>query len=69
MKPGNDLENKRWVDKCLLTSQDVVGTGYSPDSDGFYKNEDAKGVLSYLLTGVRYKPDDPNFSMRNAVEF
>lgn len=42
---------------------------YSPDEDGIFREKAAQGVLSYLLTDVRYKPDDPYYSMIEAVEF
>lgn len=42
---------------------------YSPNEDGIFKGEDAKGVLAYLLKDVRYKPDDPFYSLIEAVEF
>jgi hypothetical protein len=69
MKRKNFSEGKLRVDESVLTSQDTAGFKFSPDTDGFFKNDDAEGVLEYLLTEVRYKPDDPNFSMRDAVEF
>jgi hypothetical protein len=69
MKRKNGLKNKLKIDQSVLISQDIVGLKYSPDTDGFFRNEEAKGVLGYLLTDVRYKPDDPDFSMLDAIEF
>lgn len=42
---------------------------YSPNEDGIFRGEDAKGVLAYLLKDVRYRPDDPYYSLIEAVEF
>lgn len=54
----------------MKQSQDDDGTlKYSTDADGIFREESAKGVLSYLLKDVRYKPDDPYYSMIEAVEF
>lgn len=51
-------------------SQDFMGIlKYSPDEDKIFRGEDAKGVLDYLLKDVRYKPDDPYYSMIEAIEF
>lgn len=51
-------------------SQDFMGIlKYSPDEDKIFRGEDAKGVLAYLLKDVRYKPDDPYYSMIEAIEF
>lgn len=42
---------------------------YSSNEDGIFRGEDAKGVLAYLLKDVRYRPDDPYYSLIEAVEF
>lgn len=42
---------------------------YAPDEDGIFRAEAARGVLSYLLRDVRYRPDDPYYSLLEAVEF
>lgn len=42
---------------------------YSPNEDGIFRGEDAKAVLAYLLKDVRYRPDDPYYSLIEAVEF
>lgn len=42
---------------------------YSPSEDGIFRGEEAKCVLSYLLKDVRYRPDDPYYSLIEAVEF
>ena len=42
---------------------------FSPDKDRIFRGDQAEGVLKYLLTDVRYKPDDPYFSFRDAVDF
>lgn len=53
----------------MKVSQDDGVLKYSPDEDGIFREENAKGVLSYLLKDVRYRPDDPYYSMIEAVEF
>ncbi|WP_236092977.1 hypothetical protein [Bacteroides thetaiotaomicron] len=42
---------------------------YAPDEDGIFREAAAQGVLSYLLKDVRYRPDNPYYSMIDAVEF
>lgn len=54
----------------MRKSQDDDGIlKYSPSEDGIFRGEEAKGVLSYLLEDVRYRPDDPYYSLIEAVEF
>ena len=53
----------------MKVSQDDGILKYSPDEDRIFRGEAAKGVLSYLLKDVRYKPNDPYYSMIEAVEF
>lgn len=54
----------------MKRSQDGDGLlFYIPGEDKLFRGEDAKGVLSYLLKSVRYKPDAPYYSMVEAVEF
>lgn len=53
----------------MKQSQDEGVLNYCPDEDGVFREDAAKGVLAYLLKDVRYKPDDPYYSMIEAVEF
>lgn len=53
----------------MKQSQDEGVLNYSPDEDGVFRGDAAKGVLAYLLKDVRYRPDDPYYSMIEAVEF
>lgn len=53
----------------MKQSQDDGVLKYSPDEDGIFRAEAARGVLSYLLRAVRYRPDDPYCSLIEAVEF
>lgn len=53
----------------MKQSQDDGVLKYSANKDGIFRGEDAKGVLAYLLKDVRYKPDEPYYSMIEAVEF
>ena len=54
----------------MKRSQDEDGLlFYSSGEDKIFRDKDAKGVLSYLLKSVRYKSDDPYYSMVEAVEF
>ena len=41
----------------MKQSQDDGVLKYSPDEDGIFRAEAARGVLSYLLRDVRYRPD------------
>lgn len=53
----------------MKQSQDEGILRHSPDEDGIFRDESAQWVLSYLLKDVRYRPDDPYYSMIEAVEF
>lgn len=64
------MENEEGRQKGMCISQEyAVPSGYHPEADGLYRDDNAKGVLDYLLTRVRYRPDDPTFSLSDAVEF
>lgn len=54
----------------MKISQDGDGLlKFSPCEDGIFRGADAKGVLSYLLKDVRFRPDAPYYSLLEAVEF
>jgi len=50
-------------------SQDDVEISFISSEDGIYRGENAAGVFTYLNTDVRYRPDDPYFSLNDAIEF
>lgn len=58
-KPKKEMKQSQDYDDILK---------YSPGKDGIFRGEAAKGVLSYLLKDVSYRPDDPYYSLLEAVE-
>ena len=52
----------------MKQSQDDGVLKYYPDEDGIFRAEAARGVLSYLLRDVRYRPDDPYLSLIHISE-